>query len=229
MCYNSGPKRGVVSRETIYRVSFISQGEVYEVYARNVSQGGLFGFIEIEQLRNARGIEARDRDPVRFGDLVRIGSENDAVASPYDDRCDAKARARGVVVEQAKHTVGLAGQSHLLVKLSQCGTRRVFTLVDAPAGKRPLTAMIAERRHSAGNDEASLPGLVSHDGHGHRGGRQRGVALDGTLVPSEILHDSRTQTVIDPKRHDLGILPIAERCTAHPPETHASNPRPMLE
>ena len=39
-----------MSKETIFRVSFISQGEVYEVYARNVSQGGLFGFIEIEEL-----------------------------------------------------------------------------------------------------------------------------------------------------------------------------------
>jgi hypothetical protein len=39
-----------VSEETIYRVSFMSQGEVYEIYARNVSQGGLFGFIEIEEL-----------------------------------------------------------------------------------------------------------------------------------------------------------------------------------
>lgn len=36
--------------ETIFRISFINQGEVYEVYARNVSQGGLFGFIEIEEL-----------------------------------------------------------------------------------------------------------------------------------------------------------------------------------
>ena len=36
--------------ETIYRVSFVSQGEVYEVYAKNISQGGLFGFIEIEEL-----------------------------------------------------------------------------------------------------------------------------------------------------------------------------------
>ena len=39
-----------MSKETIFRVSFVSQGEVYEVYARNVSQGGLFGFIEIEEL-----------------------------------------------------------------------------------------------------------------------------------------------------------------------------------
>ena len=39
-----------MSQETIYRISFMSQGEVYEIYARNVSQGGLFGFIEIEEL-----------------------------------------------------------------------------------------------------------------------------------------------------------------------------------
>jgi len=36
--------------ETIYRVTFMNQGEVYEIYARQVAQGGLFGFIEIEDL-----------------------------------------------------------------------------------------------------------------------------------------------------------------------------------
>jgi hypothetical protein len=39
-----------VPDEPIYRVSFVQQGEVYEVYARHVSQGGLLGFVEIEQL-----------------------------------------------------------------------------------------------------------------------------------------------------------------------------------
>lgn len=34
----------------IYKISFFNQGKVYEIYARNVSQGGLFGFIEVEQL-----------------------------------------------------------------------------------------------------------------------------------------------------------------------------------
>lgn len=34
----------------IYRVTFINQGKVYEVYARKVSQEGLWGFIAIEQL-----------------------------------------------------------------------------------------------------------------------------------------------------------------------------------
>ncbi len=36
--------------ERLYRVSFFNQGQVYEVYARQVSQGGLYGFVEIEDL-----------------------------------------------------------------------------------------------------------------------------------------------------------------------------------
>ena len=39
-----------MTKELIYRVRFLSQGEVYELYARNVSQGGLLGFVEIEEL-----------------------------------------------------------------------------------------------------------------------------------------------------------------------------------
>jgi len=35
---------------TIYRVSFMSQGQIYEIYARQVGQGALFGFIEVEEL-----------------------------------------------------------------------------------------------------------------------------------------------------------------------------------
>ncbi len=34
----------------IYKVMFVSQGRVYEVYARKVSHGSLFGFIEVEEL-----------------------------------------------------------------------------------------------------------------------------------------------------------------------------------
>lgn len=32
----------------MYRVSFINQGKIYEVYAKHVSQGGLYGFVEME-------------------------------------------------------------------------------------------------------------------------------------------------------------------------------------
>lgn len=34
----------------IYRIQFFNQGEIYEIYAKQVSQGGLFGFIEIEEM-----------------------------------------------------------------------------------------------------------------------------------------------------------------------------------
>ncbi|MDH4260411.1 MAG: DUF1820 family protein [Gammaproteobacteria bacterium] len=34
----------------IFKVVFANQGKVYEIYARKVSHGGLFGFIEIEEL-----------------------------------------------------------------------------------------------------------------------------------------------------------------------------------
>ena len=34
----------------IFRVVFINQGKVYEIYARKVSHGGLFGFVEVEEL-----------------------------------------------------------------------------------------------------------------------------------------------------------------------------------
>jgi hypothetical protein len=32
----------------LYKISFLSQGQVYEVYAKNVAQGGLLGFVEVE-------------------------------------------------------------------------------------------------------------------------------------------------------------------------------------
>jgi hypothetical protein len=32
----------------IYKISFLSQGQVYEVYAKKVAQGGLLGFVEVE-------------------------------------------------------------------------------------------------------------------------------------------------------------------------------------
>lgn len=39
-----------MKRKTLYRVTFINQEKVYEVYARNVTQRELFGFVVIEDL-----------------------------------------------------------------------------------------------------------------------------------------------------------------------------------
>jgi hypothetical protein len=40
---------GVRERDRrLYRVTFLNQGQVYEIYARKVAPGGLLGFVEVE-------------------------------------------------------------------------------------------------------------------------------------------------------------------------------------
>lgn len=39
-----------VAQHRLYKISFLNQGQVYEVYARKVVQGGLLGFVEVEGL-----------------------------------------------------------------------------------------------------------------------------------------------------------------------------------
>ena len=39
-----------MSNKTLYKIVFVSQGQVYEIYARSVNQGGLLGFVEVEGL-----------------------------------------------------------------------------------------------------------------------------------------------------------------------------------
>jgi hypothetical protein len=36
--------------ESLFKVIFMNQGKVYEIYAREISEGGLFGFLEIEEM-----------------------------------------------------------------------------------------------------------------------------------------------------------------------------------
>jgi hypothetical protein len=39
-----------MSSQHIFKVLFVNQGKVYEIYARKISHGGLLGFIEIDEL-----------------------------------------------------------------------------------------------------------------------------------------------------------------------------------
>lgn len=39
-----------MSQQRLYRISFLNQGQVFEIYARNISHGGLLGFVEVENL-----------------------------------------------------------------------------------------------------------------------------------------------------------------------------------
>ena len=39
-----------MKNQTLYKIIFVNQGQVYEVYARSVGHGSLFGFVEIGEL-----------------------------------------------------------------------------------------------------------------------------------------------------------------------------------
>jgi len=39
-----------VADKRLYKISFLNQGQLYEIYAKRVAQGGLLGFVEIEGL-----------------------------------------------------------------------------------------------------------------------------------------------------------------------------------
>jgi hypothetical protein len=39
-----------MAKKTIFRIMFTSQGKGYEIYARKVAQGEMYGFIEIEDI-----------------------------------------------------------------------------------------------------------------------------------------------------------------------------------
>jgi hypothetical protein len=39
-----------MTAKRIYKIVFVSQGQVYEIYAHNVGHGALFGFVEVEKL-----------------------------------------------------------------------------------------------------------------------------------------------------------------------------------
>lgn len=35
---------------TVFKVMFTNQGQLYEIFARHVGQGGIFGFVEVEEI-----------------------------------------------------------------------------------------------------------------------------------------------------------------------------------
>lgn len=40
----------MAAKKSTYRITFMNQGKVYEIYARAVHQSAIFGFIEVEKI-----------------------------------------------------------------------------------------------------------------------------------------------------------------------------------
>lgn len=100
---------------TLYRVLFHNQGKVFEVYARAVLQGGLFGFIELEELvfgeksallvdpaeeglrkefENAKRVFIPMHSVIRIDELEKDAAARSRVVS-LTDRSDASGDAAG--------------------------------------------------------------------------------------------------------------------------------------
>lgn len=86
----------------MYRVSFINQGKVYEIYAKQVSQSGLYGFVELEGLvfgeRSSVVIDpAEERLQTEFAGVKRSYVPMHAVVriDEVDKRGPAKITAAG--------------------------------------------------------------------------------------------------------------------------------------
>jgi len=39
-----------MAKQRIYRIAFLGQGQIYEIYARSINHGDLFGFITVDEL-----------------------------------------------------------------------------------------------------------------------------------------------------------------------------------
>ena len=39
-----------MSKKTLFKIVFMSQGQVYEIYVRSVGHGEMFGFVEVEEM-----------------------------------------------------------------------------------------------------------------------------------------------------------------------------------
>ena len=40
----------IMSKKPVYKIIFYNQGKVYEIYARNIHQGAMFNFVEVEKI-----------------------------------------------------------------------------------------------------------------------------------------------------------------------------------
>ena len=88
----------------IYKIVFLNQGKIYEIYAKNVSHGALFGFVEIE-------------------DLI-FGERSAVVVDPTEERL--KTEFEGVT----RTYIPL----HAIIRIDEVSKEGVAKMLDAPGG-----------------------------------------------------------------------------------------------
>ena len=144
----------------IFKVVFVNQGKVYEIYARKVSHGQLFGFVEVEELIFGEQLRGRRR-PVRGEDQVGVrGRQAHLPAAALGDphRRGAQVRRqqglgarrpqRHAVPVPGVHTAERPGLARKVEPrgLSAAGSRRRSGIIARSCRRRPPRPCSSQRR-----------------------------------------------------------------------------------
>lgn len=95
-----------MSKDRIYKIVFFNQGNVVELYARQVGQGNLFGFIEVEDLifggRTEVVVDPTEENlRSEFGEAKRLFLPMHAVLRIEEVEREGVARMRAVKSEES--------------------------------------------------------------------------------------------------------------------------------
>ncbi|MGA7802311.1 MAG: DUF1820 family protein [Gammaproteobacteria bacterium] len=93
-----------MAKKRVFRVFFMNQGKVYELYAKDVSQGALYGFVEVR-------------------DLI-FGERSDLLVDPAEEKL--KTEFGGVS--------RLHIPMHAVLRIDEVEQQGVSKVVDAPGG-----------------------------------------------------------------------------------------------
>ena len=100
---------GMTTKQSIYKIQFYNKGELYEIYAREVYQGGLYGFIEVEELL--------------------FGERSSVVVDPSEEKL--KTEFSGV---KRTHI-----PMHSIVRIDEVEKQGVSKVTEAPGGEGNIT------------------------------------------------------------------------------------------
>ena len=180
----------------IFKVIFHNQGKVFEIYARKVGHGSMFGFIEVEELIFGEKLD-RGRRPVRGEDPDRVrGREAHLPAAALGDphrrgaQVRASARCRRPIASNVAQfpfpvytppAAPARAKSRARRGLRRCALARTGPLryhSRLPADRRPPSLMLTLQRRSR------ALGFPARQGPGRRPrpGRRTSPAVDTRYV-----------------------------------------------
>ncbi|HEX4961166.1 MAG TPA: DUF1820 family protein [Thermoanaerobaculia bacterium] len=95
-----------MTKERIFKIVFLNQGNVVELYARQVAQGSLFGFVEVEDLvfgSRSEVVVDPSEESLRseFGQAKRLYLPMHAILRIEEVENEGVARMRSVKGEEA--------------------------------------------------------------------------------------------------------------------------------